>query len=179
MNHTELSEVGLNQGGLVVRLHHEATTIYLQRGGHQTQATASSTLYLPNQHQPHPSMPTREFTFHSLIQYMFGKERVCGQGSERASHLHDEAKRSCVRRGTGGLLGELFLEAVTIALDVVMVHHGAVEHQGLPALATGITNGVDEELEVLLAELGRRVAAKRSDSTAGGARKNQAFWRIS
>lgn len=76
------------------------------------------------------------------------------------AHLHHHAKRSCIGRAAGVLLGKYFLEVMPVAFDVVMSHGRPAEHQCRPTLAFGIPDGVDEEFEVLFAELGCRGTEK-------------------
>lgn len=58
------------------------------------------------------------------------------------------------------LLGELFLEVVAAAVDVVMAYRRPGEDQGRAALSVVVANGVDEELEVLVAKFVDRIATK-------------------
>lgn len=78
------------------------------------------------------------------------------------AHLHDEAKCSCIGRAAGVLLGELFFEVMPVAWHVVISHRRPGKHQCRPTAAFGAANGVDEELEVLFAELGCRGPEKMS-----------------
>lgn len=69
-------------------------------------------------------------------------------------HLHDHTEGSCVGRVAGVLLGEHLFEVVPVSFHVVVRQRRPGKHQSLPALAFGVADGVDEELEILRAELG-------------------------
>lgn len=66
--------------------------------------------------------------------------------------LRDDAKRPGVPGRMRILLGELILEVVAVPVDVVMAYRRPGEDQGRVALSVVVANGVDEELEVLIAK---------------------------
>ncbi len=62
-----------------------------------------------------------------------------------------------------------------VSFHVVRRHRRSGEHQCLPALASGVADGVHEELEVLLAEFGCRPPVKRSEYAGDAERQSDVF----